>query len=991
MADINFSYADGTTIEQIIAFEVAAKVWESHLGDDVTVNIHSEVTDQLDDHVMGGALPAFLAQEHIEDVTDALEDDATTADDDTAKAHLPGKEVKFFAHGDEEIKSNKLNLTTANAKALGLVDAHGTALDGYVALTDLSAEPGHDWNYDVTRTNPIGSTDLDFMSVVLHEIGHILGFTSGLDDPGWLNTVVNSYDDKKGEVKISDGDSNIGNPLDLFRYSNDGLQAKGDGQDWSFAGDDPYLSIDGGATRLVDFAAGEHDVDFQGDGVPEHHGDGFQASHWVHDPVNPAGIFDGAITDGVRRNLTEVDLQAIDVIGWDRISASGGSGSGGGSGSSGITEPIRFEAEDLPLSSTTPNAYIDIQSFNVASGGQVWSVDDDDYWGSSSVADLFDQTGAADLAFNGPTGYYDVVIGYYDEDDGVAQYQVQQGNTLLDSWSADLDLGGDVPTQQNLVHRTVAASQHVSAGDIFTITATEGLSDHARIDYIDFLPVESAPSNPPPPPAATTVRFEAEDLNTIYDVENVSGASGGQVWSVVYGPSGETGSGTFNFSGQAGLYDVVVGYYDENDGVGQLKVRQSGTLLDQWDLDQNLGSASPDNDTFATRTVASGVQVNPGETFKIIGTENGGEYARVDYIEFVPVAPQIVRVEAEDMTLTNFYLQPEPGFSGDTVVRLPETTSGTASFDFNGPSGQYDIFVSYWDENDGASTFQVDQGTTQLDQWVANQNVGATHVSTENRTVATNLQVDSGDSFTLSATSEGGEFARIDYIEFVPAGTSAPTPSTIFETYYNEVVAELASQLGLSVAEVEANASSTYSSLTGNFIDDVIDLIENSEVYDDGWGGGSSGGSSGCGWGCQDFADFFHQRAFFSELPGASAPTETADDLNGAAGGVQSAIDELTNVESADTASTAQQANARVISGISYAQTGASGFNQAGGNAIAAAAHKLSSDLFQAGTQARSQSDGGETSGSAGLATDPLQTLDIMSLLGSSSEIAQFF
>ena len=99
MVDINLTFADGTTLEQIIGFEVAAQIWEGYLDDDVTVNIHAEVTDQLDADVLGGALPSFISGVDYEDIADAMENDATTSDDDLAVANLPnnGKgEIKIL-------------------------------------------------------------------------------------------------------------------------------------------------------------------------------------------------------------------------------------------------------------------------------------------------------------------------------------------------------------------------------------------------------------------------------------------------------------------------------------------------------------------------------------------------------------------------------------------------------------------------------------------------------------------------------------------------------------------------------------------------------------------------------------------------------------------------------------------------------------------------------------------------------------------------------
>ena len=188
--------------------------------------------------------------------------------------------LRFFAHGDEEVKTGEMKLTRANAKALGLsgIDPHSSTLDAYIALNDLSAHPDVTWNYRI-NADQIAADELDFVSVALHEMGHALGFSSGLDDPGWLSAIQNGdFDSKKNTLKISDNDSDYGNPLDLFRYTDLGLsEGKGDGQDWSIAADNPFFSIDGGVTALVEFASGEN-VDFADNGAGvDALGDGHQA------------------------------------------------------------------------------------------------------------------------------------------------------------------------------------------------------------------------------------------------------------------------------------------------------------------------------------------------------------------------------------------------------------------------------------------------------------------------------------------------------------------------------------------------------------------------------------------------------------------------------------------------------------------------------------------------------------------------------------------
>jgi|GEM_PF-2693543 len=141
-----------------------------------------------------------------------------------------------------------------------------------------------------------------------------------------------------------------------------------------------------------------------------------------------------------------------------------------------------------------------------------------------------------------------------------------------------------------------------------------------------------------PIPGVTPIRVEAESmaLNT-FRLEANSSASGGQVISFKNGGATENGSAAYSFTGAAGNYNVVIGYYDENDGVAQLSVSKDGVALDAWSLNQNLGSVDAVAQTFVRRTVATAIAIAPGSIFQIAGIEDLGEKARVDYIEFIPV------------------------------------------------------------------------------------------------------------------------------------------------------------------------------------------------------------------------------------------------------------------------------------------------------------------------------------------------------------------
>lgn len=133
-----------------------------------------------------------------------------------------------------------------------------------------------------------------------------------------------------------------------------------------------------------------------------------------------------------------------------------------------------------------------------------------------------------------------------------------------------------------------------------------------------------------------------------------------------------------------------------------------------------------------------------------------------------------LRIEAEAMALTNYRLQSGSFASGSQFIGLTGGNSaetGTASFNFSGPSGLYNLVVSYFDETDGASRLEVRKQGTIINAWNLNQNrdsSGASAQTRTRRTIAT-LVVKQGETFQLQGKEHNGEPARIDYVEFIPA------------------------------------------------------------------------------------------------------------------------------------------------------------------------------------------------------------------------------
>lgn len=200
-----------------------------------------------------------------------------------------------------------MSLTRANAKALNLVNPEDEALDAFILFSDLTNFDGITWDYDFTD-GEVASTELDFMSVATHELGHVLGFVSNGDNEAW----VNENGKYGGATYYRDNDPlkeawvmkpTTINSLDFFRYSDD--SAKYGLMDLSH-GQGAFFSIDNGATKVAEFSTGK-DVAVGGDG--------FQASHWKNG--SQTGIMDPSLKLDQIRRITDTDLMAMDAIGYD--------------------------------------------------------------------------------------------------------------------------------------------------------------------------------------------------------------------------------------------------------------------------------------------------------------------------------------------------------------------------------------------------------------------------------------------------------------------------------------------------------------------------------------------------------------------------------------------------------------------------------------------------------------------------------------------------
>ena len=300
----NFTYDANVSWEQKKAFEFAGEMWSEFLDDDVTVNIHISMVNnsELPENTLGGAVPFFHQGTSYTDFKTNLSDDidynqasaSGNNDDQTAVNNLDtGSAFQVVAPSDSAngVSRNfdQVAVTRANAKALGLIDSDDNTLDGTIVMNNLIHTPVS-WQYDYF-SDGVGTNKIDFTTVAMHEIGHTLGFVSVVDGL--------SNDNYQDQAVLNESVT----ALDLFRF----LQGNQGVRDIRTVSN--FFSLDG-ATNLARMSYGVNNIG------GDNGADGYQGSHWNNE--DDIGIMDPVLETNVKRQIGELDLQALDVIGWDR-------------------------------------------------------------------------------------------------------------------------------------------------------------------------------------------------------------------------------------------------------------------------------------------------------------------------------------------------------------------------------------------------------------------------------------------------------------------------------------------------------------------------------------------------------------------------------------------------------------------------------------------------------------------------------------------------
>jgi hypothetical protein len=305
----------GAGSDALKGFTAAAKLFSNIYKDNITIRLDVAFT-QLGQNILGST-GSTTNQASYTAVKTLLTLDSKTKYDAKSVSNLSGGAALTFVTNEPPVSGaidsrtrfldnnnsfDNLNvqLNTAQVKALGLNPVYNAATNAQGRDGTVQFSNQYTWDFD--RSDGITAGAIDFVGVAAHEIGHALGFRSGVDLADVNARPGVAAPGARGLNNIAWGTVN-----DLFRYGTfDGQNVL----DWSINSPSCH-SIDKGATCTGALSTGRLN------------GDGRQASHWKDDALtnNLIGLMDPTATGfgGTRpfQAVTQADLIAFDVMGYD--------------------------------------------------------------------------------------------------------------------------------------------------------------------------------------------------------------------------------------------------------------------------------------------------------------------------------------------------------------------------------------------------------------------------------------------------------------------------------------------------------------------------------------------------------------------------------------------------------------------------------------------------------------------------------------------------
>jgi hypothetical protein len=291
------------------AFIRAANHWESLISTPITITLNVDYGPNFFDQgvykssFILGQTGSFVIKSNGQDPTLSQVRtrllNTASGDNETALYNaLPSASLPVEYNGAVTPVS-RVSVHTAQARALGFIS--GASQDANIGFNSNFGSAANKGQFDFDPSDGIAPGFTDFDAVVVHEIGHALGFSSDNGDTT-----------APGSVSI----------WDLFRFRPRTVNADN-------FGSAPRIMTKGGEQVMFGnftstFATQELNVSTGGPNPPaDDTDDGNQSSHWKDDQLfsnRPyIGIMDPTLSRGLRRTISENDVRALELIGYSTV------------------------------------------------------------------------------------------------------------------------------------------------------------------------------------------------------------------------------------------------------------------------------------------------------------------------------------------------------------------------------------------------------------------------------------------------------------------------------------------------------------------------------------------------------------------------------------------------------------------------------------------------------------------------------------------------
>ncbi len=273
--------------QALATWQRAVDFWEARITDPVVITIAGDLQPLGADVLGSTASRTFLTD--FTAIRDAMVADAVAGEAIAAQLPTLAQFTLLIPPGFNY--AGRLSATKANLRALGFDMSFDDPEPDAVINFSTQFAP----NFDYDPDDGIDSGKYDFLAIVIHEIGHALGFTSRVDLADFLRD-----DNQVDELYPT--------ALDMYRLLP------------GAAAVDFTLAARVNTTGDIEPAHVVHDgTQDLGMSTGVNLGDGRQASHWKADELTGSylGVMDPTISPGRVTSTTDNDFRLFGLIGWD--------------------------------------------------------------------------------------------------------------------------------------------------------------------------------------------------------------------------------------------------------------------------------------------------------------------------------------------------------------------------------------------------------------------------------------------------------------------------------------------------------------------------------------------------------------------------------------------------------------------------------------------------------------------------------------------------